>query len=62
MICYLNLNSPLELYNLIRDGGCLVISVLALYSDDPRSNPAKVYIYCYLKLLEKNENKWKRPS
>ena len=40
-------------------GGGQVVSVLALYSDDPSSNPADVYSYSVKFVFEKNENKQK---
>ena len=36
-----------------------MVSVLALYSDDPSSNPAEVYSFFSDKLFEKKENKLK---
>ena len=36
-----------------------VVSVLALYSDDPSSNPAAAYIYFCKICIWKNENKQK---
>ena len=41
-----------------RSGG-LVVSILALISDDPRSNPVKVYFFC--KMCERNKINKKRP-
>ena len=40
-----------------RSGG-LVVSILALISDDPRSNPVKVYFFC--KMYERNKINKKR--
>ena len=37
-----------------------MVNVLALYSDDPSANPAEVYSFESVQLLEKNENKRKR--
>ena len=37
-----------------------MVSVLAFYSDDPRSNPAEVYNFSVKIFIEKNENKQKR--
>ena len=36
-----------------------MVSVLALYSDDPSSNPAKTYAFSLKFVFEKNENKKK---
>ena len=44
-----------------RDGG-QVVSVPASYSDDPSSNPAKVYNFSVKFYLKKNVNKQKRPG
>ena len=41
-------------------GGAQVVSVLAFYSNDPRSNPADAYSYSVQIVFEKNENKQKR--
>ena len=40
-------------------GGGQVVSMLALYSDDPSSNPAEVYNFSVKIVIEKNENKQK---
>ena len=40
-------------------GGGKVVSVLAFYSDNPSSNPAKVYSFFCNIVFEKNENKQK---
>ena len=37
-----------------------MISVFAFYSDDPSLSPAKAAIGVVLKLLENNQDKWKR--
>ena len=39
-------------------GGGLVVSVIALYSDNPSSNPAEIYVF-FCKMLENNENQEK---
>ena len=41
-------------------GGGQVVSLLAFYSNDPSSNPAKVYSFFCNIVFEKNENKQKR--
>ena len=38
-----------------------VVNVLAFYSNNPSSNPAKVYNCYSVKLLKQNENKQKIP-
>ena len=40
-------------------GGGQVVSLLAFYSNDPSSNPAKVYSFFCNIVFEKNENKQK---
>ena len=42
-----------------RDGG-QVVSVLALYSDDPSLNPTEAYSFSVTCVFEKNKNKQKR--
>ena len=37
-------------------GGGKVVSMLAIYSDDMNSNPAKAYSFSVKLLFEKNEN------
>ena len=41
-------------------GGGKVVSVLAFYSDDTRSNPADAYSFSVQIVFEKNKNKQKR--
>ena len=36
-----------------------MVSMLALYSDDPSSNPTGIYSFYSVKYFEKNENKQK---
>ena len=43
-------------------GGGQVVSVLAFYSNDPISNPAKAYSFLVKFVFEKNKNKQKRPG
>ena len=39
--------------------GRQVVNVLALYSDDPSSNPTEVYSFAVKFVFEKNKNKQK---
>ena len=41
-------------------GGGQVVRMLAIYSDDPSSNPADAYSFSVKFVLEKNENKPKK--
>ena len=43
-------------------GGGQVVSVLALYSDDPSSNPAEVYIFSVKLNLKRTKINKKRPE
>ena len=39
-------------------GGGQGVNMLALYSDDPRSNPTDIYIFFVKIVVEKNEKNW----
>ena len=43
-------------------GGGQVVSVLTLYSDDPSSNPAEVYIFSVKLSLKRTKINKKRPG
>ena len=44
----------------MRSGGGLVVSMFAINSDNPSSNPTEVYIFFCKMLLKKNENSQKK--
>ena len=50
---------PLTIFFSGRGGG-QVVSMLAVYSDDPSSNPADIYSFSVKFVFEKNKNKQKR--